>query len=142
MRLPKTHKLVRELIRQFGLKLEPFQNTPHAYFVADQRIDYNRYAKGSDQDKLLKYFYSKFNVENPKEMKSCTKLMVEALGVPMSEFGKIPWKDFMAKYDRYSLKHWLAEYANVSDAAIAMGGIFYNIEPFLDNGLVCICRNV
>ena len=28
-----THHLVRELIHKFGLKLAPFENTPHAYFV-------------------------------------------------------------------------------------------------------------
>ena len=137
MRIPSSHKLTRELARQFGLKLEPFENNPHAYFVADQRIDYNLYTKGSNEEKLLKYLYNKFNVENPEEMKSCTKLMVEALREPLQDFGKLPWKDLLAKYDKYSFKHWLAQYANVSEAAITMGSIFYNIEPWLDNSLVC-----
>ena len=137
MRIPNTHKLTRELIQQFGLKLEPFVNTPHAYFVADKRIEYNRYSKSSNKDKLVKYFYTKFNVERPEEMKASAQLMVEAMIEPLQDFGILPWKHFLAKYDRYSFKHWLAQYANVSEAAIVMGSIFYNMEPWLDNGLVC-----
>ena len=136
MRIPKTHLLTRELIAMFNLKLEEFRNTPHAYFVEDTRIDYNRYSAGSSEDTLLKYLFSKFNVERPNEMKAAAQLMVEALKQPLLDFAQLPWKEVIAKYDRYSMKHWLAEYANVSDAAIAMGSIFYNIEPWLDNALV------
>ena len=138
MRIPKTHLLTRELIAMFNLKLEEFRNTPHAYFVEDTRIDYNRYSAGSSEDTLLKYLFSKFNVERPNEMKAAAQLMVEALKQPLLDFAQLPWKEVIAKYDRYSMKHWLAEYANVSDAAIAMGSIFYNIEPWLDNALVSL----
>ena len=138
MRIPKTHLLTRELIAMFDLKLEEFRNTPHAYFVEDTRIDYNRYSAGSSEDTLLKYLFSKFNVERPNEMKAAAQLMVEALKQPLLDFAQLPWKEVIAKYDRYSMKHWLAEYANVSDAAIAMGSIFYNIEPWLDNALVSL----
>jgi hypothetical protein len=138
MRIPRMHYLTRELVRRFELTLEPFVNTPHAYFVEDKRINYNQYTKGSPEDKLLRYFFTKFNVDNPKEMIASTKLMVEALKKPLEDFAELSWKDLVATYDRYSMKHWLAQYANVSDAAIAMGSIFYNIEPWLDNGLVFI----
>ena len=137
MRIPNTHKLIRELIQQFGLKLEPFENTPHAYFVADKRIRYTNFHRSSNEDRLLKSLYSIFDIKIPKEMKASAQLMVGAMMEPLHDFRKLPWKNFLAKYDQYSFKHWMAQYANVSEAAIVMGSIFYNIEPWLDNGLVC-----
>ena len=137
MRIPNIDKLTLELIKQFGLKLKPFENNPHAYFVADKRIEYNRYTKNSNEDNLLQYIYTKFNIENPEEMKASAQLMAEALREPLQDFGKLPWKDFLFKYDKYSLKHWLSEYANVSEAAITMGNVFHNIEFWMEVGLVC-----
>jgi hypothetical protein len=56
MRLPDTQPLVRELIRQFGLRLLPFENMPHAYFVEGTRIEYSRYVYAPPEDKLLKVY--------------------------------------------------------------------------------------
>ena len=49
---------------------------------------------------------------------------------------RLPWKDFLRKYDEYSLKNWLIKASNLSYSSVALTGIFNNIEPFSNSGLV------
>lgn len=136
MRIPDFQLLVRELIQRFGLKLAPFENTPHAYFVEGKRIEYSRYMQFTLKDRALKHVYRKFGVVNRDEMVPASKLMVEALREPLMDFVSLSWKQLVAKYDKYSMKQWLTEKANMSEAGMAVASIFYNVEPWLDNGLV------
>jgi len=46
MRIPKTHRLTHELISQFGLQLEPFNNNHHSYYIEDQRLVFEKYSGG------------------------------------------------------------------------------------------------
>ena len=48
----------------------------------------------------------------------------------------MPWNEFLEKYDPYSLKQWLYQNANVSRASIGATGIYNNLEPFINLGLV------
>ena len=90
----------------------------------------------SHEDKTLRSIYHKFGVKNPHEMITASKLMVEGLKQPLMDFVKLPWKRLIAKYDKYSMKSWLIEKANISEASVDVASIFYNIEPWLDTGLV------
>jgi hypothetical protein len=45
MRIPKIHLLTRTLISRFGLKMAPFYNEPHAFFVEDKRISHEEYVQ-------------------------------------------------------------------------------------------------
>ncbi len=80
--------------------------------------------------------YDKFGVQHRREMAPAAKLMVEALQEPLADFVTLSWEQLVRKYDRYSMKQWLTEKANMSEAGMALASIFYNIEPWLDNGLV------
>ncbi len=64
---------------------------------------------GNPQDKQLQNIFNKFGVFDPKERKSSTLLVEEALKVPLAEFKTLPWKQVLQKYDKYSMKHWMAE---------------------------------
>ncbi len=68
-----------------------------------------QYEKGDPKDKILQNLFGKFNVVNPLETKSSTLLIAEALKEPIADFKKLPWKELLNKYDRYSLRHWLAQ---------------------------------
>ena len=63
----------------------------------------------------------------------CLKLCVKQI---LSLLFSLPWNEFLAKYDQYSLKQWLYQNANVSQSSIGATGIYNNLEPFLDLGLV------
>jgi len=45
MRIPKTHSLTRELVSRFKLRMAPFYNQPHAFFVEDKRISQHEYVQ-------------------------------------------------------------------------------------------------
>ena len=136
MRIPDFQPLIRELIQRFGLTLAPFENTPHAYFVEGKRIEYDRYMKFTHKDRDLRRVYQKYGVKNRAEMVPAAKLMVEALRDPLMDFVALTWKQLVAKYDKYSMKQWLTEKANMTEAGMAVAAVFYNVEPWLDNGLV------
>lgn len=83
----------------------------------------------------LQNLYSKFNVEDPSEMRAGTELMDEAFSQPLSDLQKLHWKDFLAKYDHYSLKQWLIEYQNLTHSSVNMASLFLNIESMLERSL-------
>jgi hypothetical protein len=53
--------------------------------------------------------FSKFNVVNGNEITSANNLFAEALKEPIEDFKKMPWKDLLKKYDKYSLRNWMSE---------------------------------
>ena len=81
------------------------------------------------------YLFSKFNVQNPKEMRAATELMSGAMKQPLEDLETLHWKDFLSKYDHYSLKQWLVEYHNITKSSVNMIALFLNIEALLERSL-------
>ena len=61
---------------------------------------------------------------------------MEALKKPNEDFECLSWKEIVKKYDKYSLRSWLTGKANMSADTVDYISVFYNIESFLDVGLV------
>ena len=61
---------------------------------------------------------------------------MEALKKPNEDFECLSWKEIVKKYDKYSLRSWLTGNASLSPNTVDYISVFYNIEPFLDVGLV------
>ncbi len=68
-------------------------------------------------------------------MKAATELMSRAMKQPLEDLDKLHWKDFLAKYDHYTLKQWLVEYHNITKSAVNMAVLFLNIEALLERSL-------
>jgi monoamine oxidase len=64
------------------------------------------------------------------------KIFMKALEKPNDDFQNLPWKETVKKYDKYSLRSWLTGNASLSPDTVDYISVFYNIEPFLDVGLV------
>ena len=62
--------------------------------------------------------------------------MQKALKEPLEDFKKMSWSDYLKKYDKFTFKQWLAEYASVSKEAIDYVGVFYNLEAFMYDSLI------
>ena len=73
---------------------------------------YFQFEFGDPQEKQLQNIFNKFKVFDPKERKSSTVLIAEALKVPLAEFKTLPWKKLLQKFDKYSINHWMAEVSN------------------------------
>ncbi|KAM6289253.1 L-amino-acid oxidase [Aegotheles albertisi] len=120
MRLPKKHRLVREFIQQFRLKLNPFIQTDENawYFVNGIRV------KAKDVDRnpnVLNY-----QVEPSERGKSANQLYREALNKALQEFHATNCKKYLAKYDSFSTKEYLIKVGNLSRGAVQMIGDLMN----------------
>jgi monoamine oxidase len=133
MRVPKQHKFTLEGAKRYNLTLAPFKNTPHGYNVHGRSI---KKSEVDNQHHNLNFFLDSFNVASEKFKKTAGELMEDALKEPMQDFKTMSWKDMLAKYDRYTLHHWLAHHVNYTNEAIDYIGVFYNIEAFMKQGLV------
>ncbi len=116
MRLPKHHKFVHEAIKRYNLTLAEFHNFKQGYHVHGRLID-QQVLEGSGVPKELNHFFDTFNIgdENDEERQKAGDLILEALQEPLRDFKKMPWKKMLKKYDKYSMKHWLANYANLTE---------------------------
>ncbi|NXJ16192.1 OXLA oxidase, partial [Odontophorus gujanensis] len=120
MRLPSKHRLVREFIRQFELKLNPFRQTDDNawYFVNGIRA---RVAEVNRNPDILNYTLS------PSERgKSASQLYREALRPAFKEFQTMDCKEYLAKYDSFSTKEYLIKVGNLSRGAVQMIGDLLN----------------
>ena len=52
------------------------------------------------------------------------------------DFYSQKWTDFIRKYDHFSIAEWLRKSQGLSHRAIALIGIYHNIEKFLTTSLV------
>ncbi|KAM9591846.1 L-amino-acid oxidase [Morphnus guianensis] len=120
MRLPGKHRLVREFIRQFDLKLNPFIQTDDNtwYFVNGTRI---RAEEVNRNPKILNY-----TVEPSEIGKSASQLYREALNKAFKNFQTADCKEYLAKYDSFSTKEYLIKVGNLSRGAVQMIGDLLN----------------
>ncbi|NWS77906.1 OXLA oxidase, partial [Crotophaga sulcirostris] len=120
MRLPGKHRLVREFIRQFGLKLNPFiQMDDNAwYFLNGTRRRVKEVKRNPD---ILKY-----PVKPSERGKSADQLFREALDKAFKTFQTVDCKEYLAKYDSFSTKEYLIKVGNLSRGAVDMIGDLLN----------------
>ncbi|KFQ29303.1 L-amino-acid oxidase, partial [Merops nubicus] len=120
MRLPKKHKLVREFIRQFKLKLNPFIQTHDKtwYFLNGTRIRTEDVNRNPD---VLKY-----PVKPSERGKSASQLYKEALNKAFETFQATDCKKYLDKYDSFSTKEYLIKVGNLSRGAVDMIGDLLN----------------
>ncbi|NXT44629.1 OXLA oxidase, partial [Pelecanoides urinatrix] len=120
MRLPGKHRLVREFIRQFNLKLNPFIQTDGNawYFLNGTRIR----AKEVDRNpNILNY-----PVKPSERGKSATQLYRGTLEKAFTKFQTTDCKKYLAKYDSFSTKEYLIKVGNLSRGAVQMIGDLLN----------------
>ena len=138
MRIPKTHIFTLELARRLGLTLTKFDNRegPYHFYIREKKL------RMQDLEKFNLLQFSKEydataplrNVTGGKPV-SPGELVAAAMEEPLSDLQRLPWAQFLRKYDSYSLKDWLVK-QGISRGAIDMIGVFYNFEAFLDMSLV------
>ncbi|NXJ87133.1 OXLA oxidase, partial [Trogon melanurus] len=120
MRLPSKHRLVREFIKKFGLKLNPFiQNDDRAWYF----INGVRATAGEVKRNPNVFGY----VLKPEEMgKSASELFRETLDKAFKTFRETDCKKFLARYDSFSTKEYLIKVGNLSRGAVQMIGDLMN----------------
>ncbi|NXC75883.1 OXLA oxidase, partial [Anhinga anhinga] len=120
MRLPGKHRLVREFIKHFDLKLNPFiQTTDNTwYFVNGIRA---RTKEVNSNPNILNY-----TVKPSERGKGAGELYREALEKAFKEFQATDCKKYLAKYDSFSTKEYLIKVGNLSRGAVQMIGDLLN----------------
>jgi len=130
MRIPKTHEFTLGYAKRHNLTLEKFNNAPWRYNMHERTLkpDYDL------ED--LNFFKNEFNIHPKDRHHKAAKIFMEALKKPNEDFECLSWKEIVKKYDKYSLRSWLTGKANMSADTVDYISVFYNIESFLDVGLV------
>ncbi|KAM4643567.1 L-amino-acid oxidase [Amazona ochrocephala] len=120
MRLPSRHRLVREFIRQFDLKLNPFIQTDDNawYLINGTRV---RAKEVNRNPNILNY-----PVKPSERGKSADQLYREALRKALKEFQATDCKEYLTKYDSFSTKEYLIKVGNLSRGAVQMIGDLLN----------------
>ncbi|KGL84410.1 L-amino-acid oxidase, partial [Tinamus guttatus] len=120
MRLPSKHRLVREFIRQFHLKLNPFIHTDKNtwYLVNGVKARAGDVSRNPD---ILKY-----PVKPSERGKSASQLYREALKEALKNFQSTDCKKYLAKHDSFSTKEYLIKVGNLSRGAVQMIGDLMN----------------
>ncbi|XP_067393733.1 L-amino-acid oxidase-like [Emydura macquarii macquarii] len=115
MRLPKHHRIVREFIKQFKLKLNTFYNTDDNawYLVNNIRARYGDVERNPD---ILQY-----PVDPTEKGKSATELYEQTLDKETTDCSMLK-----EKYDSFSTKEYLIKEGNLSRGAIDMIGDLLN----------------
>jgi monoamine oxidase len=140
MRIPKNHLLTRELVTRFNLSLLQFNLAANGYFVNRQLTPPQNSSNSSAMNgtaQSARYLMSSFAMfpNNGTGIETLT-LVANALKEPLEDFEKLPWKEVIKKYDKYSLKSWLAKWANLTVSDVARLGIFNNNEPLIEQSLM------
>ncbi|NXF84032.1 OXLA oxidase, partial [Sclerurus mexicanus] len=120
MRLPGKHRLVREFIRQFDLKLNPFiqRDNNTWYLVNGVR------ARAWEVDRnpnILNY-----RVKPSERGKSAGQLYREALDKAFKKFQTMDCKEYLARHDSFSTKEYLIKVGGLSRGAVDMIGDLMN----------------
>ncbi|XP_060540180.1 L-amino-acid oxidase-like isoform X1 [Pantherophis guttatus] len=120
MRLPGRHRIIREYIRKFGLRLnEFFQENENAwYFIKNIR---KRVWEVKKDPSVLKY-----PVKPSEEGKPASQLYRESFKKVIEELKRTNCSYIINKYDTYSTKEYLIKEGNLSRGAVDMIGDLLN----------------
>ncbi|XP_072845322.2 L-amino-acid oxidase-like [Pogona vitticeps] len=120
MRLPESHRIVREYIRKFGLRLTEFvQEDDNAWYLLNNIR--RRIWEVKKNPSLLGY-----EVDPSEEGKTADQLYQESLRQVEDELSRTNCSYILAKYDTYSTKQYLIKVANLSRGAVQMIGDILN----------------
>nr|XP_041568616.1 L-amino-acid oxidase [Taeniopygia guttata] len=120
MRLPGKHRLVREFIRQFKLKLNPFiqRDENSWFFLRGVRVRAGEVERNPD---VLNY-----TVKPSERGKNGVQLYREVLNKALKKFQSTDCKKFLAEHDSYSTKEYLIKVGELSRGAVDMIGDVLN----------------
>ncbi|NXL40599.1 OXLA oxidase, partial [Glaucidium brasilianum] len=120
MRLPGSHRIVREFIKQFKLKLNPFilRDNNTWYLINGTRARAEEVNKNPD---ILKY-----PVKPTERGKSAEELYREVLNKAVKDFKSMDCEDYLELYDSYSTKEYLIKVGKLSRGAVQMIGDIMN----------------
>ncbi|XP_039356661.1 L-amino-acid oxidase-like, partial [Mauremys reevesii] len=122
MRLPSTHRIVREFIRQFDLKLNKFSQTDDNawYLVNGVRTKAGKVRQNPD---ILNY-----TVAPSEKGKSAKELYVGILQKALDQFQNLDCGALRDQYDSFSTKEYLIKEGKLSHGAVQMIGDLMNEE--------------
>ncbi|XP_074710323.1 L-amino-acid oxidase [Strix uralensis] len=120
MRLPGSHRIVREFIRQFKLPLNPFNLSDNKtwYLINGTRARAEEVNKNPD---ILKY-----DVKPTERGKNAEQLYREVLNKAVQHFKSMDCEEYLDLYDSYSTKEYLIKVGNLSRGAVQMIGDIMN----------------
>ncbi|XP_032940011.1 L-amino-acid oxidase [Catharus ustulatus] len=120
MRLPGKHRLVREFIRQFNLKLNPFiqRDNNTWYFLRGARVRAEEVGRNPD---VLNY-----TVKPSERGKSAVQLYREVLNKAFKKFQTTDCRKYLAQHDSFSTKEYLIKVGGLSRGAVDMIGDLLN----------------
>ncbi|XP_074076398.1 L-amino-acid oxidase-like [Macrotis lagotis] len=122
MRIPANHMLSRELINQFGLKLNEFSRYDDRTWVLINGVR-RRTGEVQVNPDLLGY-----SVQSHEKGKTVDKLFDESLRKVVEELKKSNCTQILEKYDSFSTKEYLIKVGNLSRGAVQMIGDLMNAD--------------
>lgn len=129
MRIPSSHKIVREFIRQLNISLNHFNMTDNNtfYLVNGKKVKTSTVMKNPS---ILNY-----SLPIHEGNKSASDLLEEALQKVKDEVQKHGCDAAMKKFDRFSVKQYLIEEGHLSSEAIRMIGDLLNEDSIMSKAL-------
>ncbi|KAB1281121.1 L-amino-acid oxidase [Camelus dromedarius] len=122
MRIPTSHRLSRELIRKFGLKLNEFRASHNQTWVLVNGVR-QRMGDVQANPSLLGY-----PVRAEEEGKTAEQLFEESLRKMVEELESKSCSQVLEKYDSFSTKEYLIKVGNLSLGAVQMIGDLLNAD--------------
>jgi monoamine oxidase len=139
MLVAKEDSLVRELVRQFGLTLLPFEALPIAFFIGNKRIAASEVMAGADANPILKYVFHKLQALKGDNLKALLEKTAELLKQPFEDFKKLSRNETITKYDKFSVKQWISQFENVTVGDLPLPRLLRLTEKSLVDLLIDQC---
>nr|XP_023408279.1 L-amino-acid oxidase-like [Loxodonta africana] len=122
MRIPANHRLSREFVRKFGLKLREFCHSDLRTWVLINGVR-RRTGEMQANPHLLGY-----TVRADEEGKTAEELFDQSLRKVVEELKTSSCSQVLEKYDSFSTKEYLIKVGNLSRGAVQMIGDLLNAE--------------
>ncbi|XP_054832125.1 L-amino-acid oxidase-like isoform X2 [Eublepharis macularius] len=135
-RLPYSHRIVREYVKNYDLKLNYYsEGNGNAWYAVN-----NIRARVKDAEKnpdILGY-----HLDPSEQGKSAVELYYEALKPIEEDLERSNCSNVLEKYDTFSLKAYLIEKGNLSHAAVQMIGDLLNLSAEFSRSFIEFLREI
>lgn len=133
MRLPVNMLFLHHLVDKLKLKLEKFQSEDSYKYYHIRGEKHQGTAFKTPQGR--KSFYEEYDVAKNESLKSIFHVMDNIFQSAVEDLHKLDWRDFIVKYDEYSLKRYLDE-NGVSSGLSDLVGVALNSETIMSVGVL------
>jgi len=136
MRIPWSHKIMLELMKQLDIQQNSFINIPYAYYVQENYFPADTIQDDETLTKLHTLYTNHKQRDTQKLEKAPNDLLDDGFSQAFNLIDRVGWEKAIEHLDEFSVETYFRKVINMTESELEMAGVFGLVEGLYYTSLV------